>query len=200
MSSVPWTVSRASPTQRSYSLEDAMPVLRAWAGRTLLHQDEIASGTRLLESLALANTREVLLRCNRRRFRVGAGDGSRRDLVGVAAGAARLGTRISPAGADSTIEPVQPKRDSDRHCRGHNLQSSPGGSAGQCPAAQARKPALQGLCDKRFATHNLEQELPCRSSGPDSGGAHPRGRRRPALDIVAVTARNCGIGKAGPPG
>ncbi len=43
-----------------YSLEDAMLVLRAWLGRTLLHQDEIASGTRLLESLA-RQTREVLL-------------------------------------------------------------------------------------------------------------------------------------------
>ncbi len=43
-----------------YSLEDAMPVLRAWLGRTLLHRDESASGTRLLESLP-RQTREVLL-------------------------------------------------------------------------------------------------------------------------------------------
>jgi hypothetical protein len=43
-----------------YSLDDALPVLRAWLGRTLLHRDETASGTRLLESLA-RQTREVLL-------------------------------------------------------------------------------------------------------------------------------------------
>jgi tetratricopeptide (TPR) repeat protein len=43
-----------------YSLDDALPVLRAWLGRTLLHKDERESGTRLLESLA-RQTREVLL-------------------------------------------------------------------------------------------------------------------------------------------
>ena len=43
-----------------YSLDDALPILRAWLGRTLLHKDEGPSGTRLLESLA-RQTREVLL-------------------------------------------------------------------------------------------------------------------------------------------
>jgi hypothetical protein len=43
-----------------YSLDDALPVLRAWLGRTFLHRDEGASGTRLLESLS-RQTREVLL-------------------------------------------------------------------------------------------------------------------------------------------
>jgi hypothetical protein len=43
-----------------YSLHDALPVLRAWLGRTLLHKDEHVSGTRLLESLS-KQTREVLL-------------------------------------------------------------------------------------------------------------------------------------------
>lgn len=43
-----------------YSLDDSLPVLRAWLGRTLLHQGEHASGTRLLESLS-QQTREVLL-------------------------------------------------------------------------------------------------------------------------------------------
>jgi tetratricopeptide (TPR) repeat protein len=43
-----------------YGRGDAMPVLRAWLGRTLLHQGEAASGTRLLESLS-RQTREVLL-------------------------------------------------------------------------------------------------------------------------------------------
>ncbi len=43
-----------------YSMDDAIPVLRAWLGRTLLHQEELAAGTRLLESLS-AQTREVLL-------------------------------------------------------------------------------------------------------------------------------------------
>jgi tetratricopeptide (TPR) repeat protein len=43
-----------------YSMDDALPVLRAWLGRTLLHLDELTAGTRLLESLA-AQTREVLL-------------------------------------------------------------------------------------------------------------------------------------------
>jgi tetratricopeptide (TPR) repeat protein len=43
-----------------YDRDDALPVLRAWLGRTLLHQGENASGTRLLESLS-RQTREVLL-------------------------------------------------------------------------------------------------------------------------------------------
>jgi len=43
-----------------YSLDDALPVLRAWLGRTFQHRDENASGTRLLESLS-RQTREVLL-------------------------------------------------------------------------------------------------------------------------------------------
>jgi tetratricopeptide (TPR) repeat protein len=42
-----------------YSIDDALLVLRAWLGRTLLHQGEIVSGSRLLESLP--QTREVLL-------------------------------------------------------------------------------------------------------------------------------------------
>ena len=42
-----------------YSIKEALPVLRAWLGRTLLHQGEIESGTHLLESLP--QTREVLL-------------------------------------------------------------------------------------------------------------------------------------------
>jgi tetratricopeptide (TPR) repeat protein len=42
-----------------YSIDDALPVLRAWLGRTLLHQGDLASGTRLLESLS-RQTREVL--------------------------------------------------------------------------------------------------------------------------------------------
>jgi tetratricopeptide (TPR) repeat protein len=42
-----------------YSIDGALPVLRAWLGRTLLHQGEIVSGTRLLESLP--QTREVFL-------------------------------------------------------------------------------------------------------------------------------------------
>ncbi len=43
-----------------YGRDEAMPVLRAWLGRTLLHQGEMQSGTRLLESLS-RQTREVLL-------------------------------------------------------------------------------------------------------------------------------------------
>ncbi len=43
-----------------YSQETAMPVLRAWLGRTLLHKGELTSGTQLLESLS-GQTREVLL-------------------------------------------------------------------------------------------------------------------------------------------
>ncbi len=43
-----------------YSLDDALPVLRAWLGRTFLHRDEITAGTRLLESLSV-QSREVLL-------------------------------------------------------------------------------------------------------------------------------------------
>ena len=43
-----------------YGRDDALPVLRAWLGRTLLHQGESASGTRLLESLS-RQTKEVLL-------------------------------------------------------------------------------------------------------------------------------------------
>jgi hypothetical protein len=43
-----------------YSLEDALPVLRAWLGRTFLHRDVSGSGKRLLESLP-RQTREVLL-------------------------------------------------------------------------------------------------------------------------------------------
>jgi tetratricopeptide (TPR) repeat protein len=42
-----------------YSLDDAMPTLRAWLGRTMLHNDEPASGARLLETLS-PYTREVL--------------------------------------------------------------------------------------------------------------------------------------------
>jgi hypothetical protein len=43
-----------------YSLQDAMPVLRAWLGRTLLHIGETASGIRLLDSLP-RQTPELLL-------------------------------------------------------------------------------------------------------------------------------------------
>jgi tetratricopeptide (TPR) repeat protein len=43
-----------------YGRDDAVPVLRAWLGRTLLHQGETTSGMRLLESLS-HQTREVLL-------------------------------------------------------------------------------------------------------------------------------------------
>lgn len=46
-------------TATLYSVEASLPVLRAWLGRTLLHQGELTSGTRLLESIA--QTREVLL-------------------------------------------------------------------------------------------------------------------------------------------
>ena len=42
-----------------YSMDAALPVLRAWLGRTLVHGDELVSGTKLLESLR--QTREVLL-------------------------------------------------------------------------------------------------------------------------------------------
>ena len=41
-----------------YAVDAALPVLRAWLGRTLLHQGDLASGTRLLESLP--DSREVL--------------------------------------------------------------------------------------------------------------------------------------------
>jgi hypothetical protein len=43
-----------------YPMEGSLHVLRAWLGRTLLHQGEIRSGTRLLESLS-EQSREVLL-------------------------------------------------------------------------------------------------------------------------------------------
>jgi len=42
-----------------YSMDAALPVLRAWLGRTLVHGDEQAAGSKLLESLR--QTREVLL-------------------------------------------------------------------------------------------------------------------------------------------
>jgi len=43
-----------------YSMTDALPVLRAWLGRTFVHNDENSTGVRLLESLG-RQTREVLL-------------------------------------------------------------------------------------------------------------------------------------------
>jgi len=43
-----------------YSMNDALPVLRAWLGRTFVHADEPLPGARLLESLG-RQTREVLL-------------------------------------------------------------------------------------------------------------------------------------------
>ncbi len=43
-----------------YPMEGALHVLRAWLGRTLIYQGEIASGMRLLESLP-TQSREVLL-------------------------------------------------------------------------------------------------------------------------------------------
>jgi tetratricopeptide (TPR) repeat protein len=42
-----------------YSAEAAVPVLRAWLGRALVHSGDLGSGTRLLESLS--QSREVLL-------------------------------------------------------------------------------------------------------------------------------------------
>ena len=42
-----------------YSMEAALPVLRGWLGRTMVHGDSLASGVKLLESLR--QTREVLL-------------------------------------------------------------------------------------------------------------------------------------------
>jgi hypothetical protein len=46
-------------TATLYSMDDAMPVLRAWLGRTLVHRGERDAGIRLLETLD--QTREVLL-------------------------------------------------------------------------------------------------------------------------------------------
>jgi tetratricopeptide (TPR) repeat protein len=42
-----------------YGVEPAVPVLRAWLGRTFVHSGDLLSGTRLLESLS--QSREVLL-------------------------------------------------------------------------------------------------------------------------------------------
>jgi tetratricopeptide (TPR) repeat protein len=46
-------------TATLYAVDAAMPILRAWLGRTLVHQGELVSGIRLLESLS--PSREVLL-------------------------------------------------------------------------------------------------------------------------------------------
>jgi tetratricopeptide (TPR) repeat protein len=43
-----------------YSMDETLPVLRAWLGRTFVHAGDIPSGTRLLDSLP-EQTREVLL-------------------------------------------------------------------------------------------------------------------------------------------
>lgn len=83
--------------------------------------------------------------------RVKSGDETRRDLVGLLAGAGRLRYGVSSAGADRAGRRLQPQPHRHRDHGGHHLQSESGAGPGECPACPAELRAAAGSRGERLA-------------------------------------------------